>query len=39
EQIRSFVDAGFDHVYIHHIGPHQAEFIEFYRKEVLPHVA
>ena len=39
EQIRSFVDAGFDHVYIHQIGPQQAEFIEFYRKEVLPHVA
>jgi coenzyme F420-dependent glucose-6-phosphate dehydrogenase len=36
EAIREFVDAGFDQVYIHQIGPDQQGFIDFYRREVLP---
>jgi G6PDH family F420-dependent oxidoreductase len=34
--IRRFQEAGFDHVYVHQIGPHQAECIRFYEEEVLP---
>lgn len=36
DQLASFVDAGFDHVAIHQVGPRQADCIEFYREEVLP---
>jgi G6PDH family F420-dependent oxidoreductase len=39
EQIHAFADAGFDHVYIHQVGPQQKEFIDFYASEVLPEVA
>ncbi len=34
--IKEFIDAGFDHVYVHQVGPRQEEFIEFYSQEVLP---
>lgn len=33
--IREFLDAGFDHVYVHQVGPDQAGFIDFYEREVL----
>jgi G6PDH family F420-dependent oxidoreductase len=36
ELIKKYVDAGFDHVYIHQVGPDQAGFINFYRREILP---
>jgi len=36
QQIKAFADAGFDHVYIHQIGPDQDGFIEFAKKELLP---
>ncbi|SFC19812.1 F420-dependent oxidoreductase, G6PDH family [Halobiforma haloterrestris] len=36
--IREYVDAGFDHVAIHQIGPNQAEFVEFYENEVVPAI-
>ena len=36
EQIQKFVDAGFDHVYLHHLGQDQEAFIEFMDREVLP---
>jgi len=39
EQIRAFTDAGFDHVYVHQVGPAQAEFIEFYASEIIPKLA
>jgi len=39
EQIRAFTDAGFDHVYVHQVGPAQTEFIEFYSREIIPNVA
>ena len=35
ERIKEFEDAGFDHVYIHQVGPDQAGFIEFARRELL----
>jgi coenzyme F420-dependent glucose-6-phosphate dehydrogenase len=36
--IQRFVDAGFDHVYVHQLGPDQEGFFQFYEREVLPHV-
>ncbi|MFB6141601.1 MAG: TIGR03557 family F420-dependent LLM class oxidoreductase [Halosimplex sp.] len=36
EQIQRFVDAGFDHVYVHQVGPDQGAFFDFYESEVLP---
>lgn len=36
--LRKFIDAGYDHIYIHQIGPQQEEFIRFYEQEVLPEV-
>jgi G6PDH family F420-dependent oxidoreductase len=38
EAIEAFVDAGFDHVYVHQVGPDQAGFIRAYRESVLPRV-
>ena len=34
--IREYVDAGYDHVYVHQIGPDQAGFLEFCERELLP---
>jgi hypothetical protein len=36
--IREYVDAGFDHVYVHQVGPDQDGFFRFYRREVMPSV-
>jgi G6PDH family F420-dependent oxidoreductase len=33
---REYLDAGFDHVYFHQIGPNQEAFIDFAAREVLP---
>ena len=38
EGIKKYVDAGFDHICVHQIGPDQSEFISFYRDEVLPRL-
>lgn len=34
--IRAYVDAGYDHVYLHQVGPDQAGFIKFAEGELLP---
>ncbi|WP_276253908.1 TIGR03557 family F420-dependent LLM class oxidoreductase [Halomontanus rarus] len=36
ESIEEAVDAGYDHVYVHQIGPDQDLFIEFFEEEVMP---
>jgi coenzyme F420-dependent glucose-6-phosphate dehydrogenase len=36
EAIRTYADAGYDHVYVHQIGPEQEGFFRFYEREVLP---
>lgn len=36
EMIETFADAGFDHVYVHQVGPNQADFFDFYENEILP---
>jgi coenzyme F420-dependent glucose-6-phosphate dehydrogenase len=35
EKVKAFVDAGFDHVFIHQVGPRQEEFLDFARDELL----
>jgi G6PDH family F420-dependent oxidoreductase len=37
DKIQSYVDAGYDHVFIHQVGHDQEGFIRFYEREVLPH--
>lgn len=36
DAIEEYVDAGFDHVYVHQVGSDQKECIEFYAGEILP---
>ena len=35
-KIRAYLDAGFDRVYIHQVGPDQTGFLDFARRELLP---
>jgi len=35
-KIREFVDAGFEQVYVHQVGPDQEGFFRFYEREILP---
>lgn len=34
--IREALDAGFDHVYVHQVGPRQEDFLRLYERDVLP---
>jgi coenzyme F420-dependent glucose-6-phosphate dehydrogenase len=36
EEITAYLDAGFDHVYVHQVGPDQEGFFRFYRERVMP---
>jgi coenzyme F420-dependent glucose-6-phosphate dehydrogenase len=36
ENLQTAIDAGYDHVYAHQIGPNQEEMLSFYEEEVLP---
>jgi coenzyme F420-dependent glucose-6-phosphate dehydrogenase len=36
EAIREYEKAGFDHVYVHQIGPDQDGFLRFFEQDVLP---
>ena len=38
EKIQKLIDMGFDHIYIHQIGPQQEEFFQFYEKHILPEL-
>jgi G6PDH family F420-dependent oxidoreductase len=38
DAIAKYVDAGYDHVYVHQIGPDQEGFFDFYSDSVLPLV-
>jgi hypothetical protein len=33
--IREFEAAGYDHVYVHQVGPDQEGFLDFYAREIL----
>ena len=37
--IQEYVDAGFDHVYVHQVGADQDGFLDFYEREILPSFA
>ena len=37
--IRRYEQAGYDHVYVHQVGPDQEGFFDFYEREVLPNIA
>ena len=37
--IKEYVDAGYDHVYFHQVGPEQERFLEFSESELLPALA
>ena len=39
ESIRQYLDAGFDEVYVSQIGPDQAGFFDFYRRELAPRLS
>jgi hypothetical protein len=36
EAIQGYVDAGFEQVYVHQIGPDQDGFFDFYEREIIP---
>ncbi len=38
EEIRAYAEAGFTHAYVHQIGADQQGFLDFARRELLPHV-
>lgn len=36
DALQKFIDAGYDHVYVHQIGHDQAGFFDFYRRHIIP---
>jgi len=38
-RIQSYVDAGYDHLFVHQVGPDQEGFMDFYREQILPRFA
>jgi len=36
EEIEKYAEAGYDHVWIHQVGPEQDGFFNFYEKEIIP---
>ncbi|HWL91608.1 MAG TPA: TIGR03557 family F420-dependent LLM class oxidoreductase [Actinomycetota bacterium] len=39
DKVEEFVNAGFDHVFLHQVGPRQEEFLAFAKGELLPAIA
>ena len=39
ECLQEYLDAGYDHVYVHQVGPNQKEFLDVYEQEVVPSFA
>lgn len=38
EAVREYAEGGFDHVFVHQVGPDQDGFLDFYAREVLPRL-
>lgn len=38
EQIQEFIEAGYDHIYIHQVGPDQAGFFRFFERELRDQI-
>ncbi|HEX4492684.1 MAG TPA: TIGR03557 family F420-dependent LLM class oxidoreductase [Acidimicrobiia bacterium] len=36
DSVRKYVDAGYDHLYFHQIGPDQAGFLDYWQRELAP---
>jgi G6PDH family F420-dependent oxidoreductase len=36
--IKRYAEAGYDHVFVHQIGPDQEGFFKFYQREILPNI-
>ena len=36
DAINRYVDAGYDHIILTQVGPRQAEFIEFFERQLAP---
>jgi G6PDH family F420-dependent oxidoreductase len=36
--IAQYANAGFDHVFVHQIGPNQEAFMDFYAREIMPRL-
>jgi coenzyme F420-dependent glucose-6-phosphate dehydrogenase len=36
ESVRTYLEAGYDHVWVHQVGPDQEGALRFYQREVLP---
>lgn len=39
QMIRTYLDAGFDEVYVSQVGDDQAGFFNFYRRELVPRLS
>ncbi len=39
DAIAEYVDAGYDHVYVHQVGPDQDGFFDFYERQILPELS
>ena len=37
--LQAYLDLGFDELYLHHVGQHQAEFIDAFGADVLPQLS
>jgi coenzyme F420-dependent glucose-6-phosphate dehydrogenase len=38
QAVQAYVDAGYDHVFVHQVGPEQEEGLRFYAEEVIPRL-
>jgi coenzyme F420-dependent glucose-6-phosphate dehydrogenase len=38
KKLQEYLDAGFDHLYMHQIGPDQAGFFDFFKRELRDHL-
>lgn len=38
DAIQEYIDLGFEHIYVHQIGPDQEGFFEFYQQKILPQL-
>lgn len=37
ELLRTYAEAGYDHIFVHQVGPDQEGALRFYERELLPH--
>ncbi len=37
DRLREYAETGYDHLFVHQVGPDQEGFFRFYEREILPH--